>query len=650
MLRKPVVIAVAAALGIMTINSAGADAWHKTKGPHKAEDAHKKVIPASVKSVEFIGMDAPETLDERAGTYTRAKVKVTYANRRSQVFPLSYHELHNTESAFDGITVGDLYDQYGNVLHDPSGAPQRSETPDANSLLEVRGARSDDPKKRRLFLVTHHEYDWLDKQDPPEDQYGKQPMTMNLATIDQDKKSGKMTTVSVKNIDMAGVSGLWIPCAGSTSPWNTHLGSEEYEPDARCALDTSDPAYSCASGAIGLDSMNRYLDPTGNTMPAKVYNYGLVPEVSVDKYGNASVVKHRALGRISRELVDVMPDKRTVYQGDDGTYNVMTMFVADNPGDLSAGTLYAAKWNQTSADNGGEAELTWFKLGHASDSDIAAMVDGGIKFSNIFETSPTAATGFKTIKAGHNTGLVEYLKLKPGMEQAAAFLETRRYAAYVGATTEFEKFEGVTHNAADKKVYVAMTRMRSGMEDKPTDPANDIRLPVNGAGAVYEIELAGKQTDTDGGLIDSKYVGVAMRALVLGETIPTDAAGNTANVDKIASPDNIKYSEKMRTLFIGEDSSLHVNNFLWAYNVDTAKLARILSIPAGAESTGLQVLDDMNGYAYIMSNYQHAGDFTSSTSSDIKDGLSKPGCDATGTCIDPYKAAIGYIGGLPALK
>jgi secreted PhoX family phosphatase len=657
MLRKVVVIAIAAALGIMTINSAGADAWHKTKGPHKAEDAHKKVIPASVKSVEFIGMDAPETLDERASTYTRAKVKVTYANRRSQVFPLSYHELHNTESAFDGITVGDLYDQYGNVLHDPSGAPQRSETPDANSLLEVRGARSDDPKKRRLFLVTHHEYDWLDKQDPPEDQYGKQPMTMNLATIDQDKKSGKMTTVSVKNIDMSEIKGLWIPCAGSLSPWNTHLGSEEYEPDARCA---ENPTAKCGStpdyeswddsdNFLNLQSMNRYLDPTGATKPARVYDYGIVPEVKVDRYGNTRVEGHRALGRISRELVDVMPDKRTVYQGDDGTYNVMTMFVADKPGDLSAGTLYAAKWNQTSADNGGAADLTWFKLGHASDSEIAAMVDGGIKFSNIFKVKDTtdkatceADTGYKLIKAGHNTGLVECLKLNQDMEQAAAFLETRRYAAYVGATTEFEKFEGVTHNAKDKKLYVAMTRMRSGMEERDTDPADHIRIPVNGAGAVYEIDLKGKQTDEDGDFIDSKYVGVTMRALVLGETIPTDTAGNTANVDKIASPDNIKYSAKTRTLFIGEDSSLHVNNFLWAYNIDTKKLARILSIPAGAESTGLQVLDDMNGHAYIMSNYQHAGDFTSNTVQSLKDDLEP--------LIDKYKAAIGYIGGLPGLK
>lgn len=51
------------------------------------------------------------------------------------------------------------------------------------------------------------------------------------------------------------------------------------------------------------------------------------------------------------------------------------------------------------------------------------------------------------------------------MEQAAAFLETRRYAAMPSATTEFNKFEGTTHDAADGKVYVVMSRVESGMSD-----------------------------------------------------------------------------------------------------------------------------------------------------------------------------------------
>ena len=125
---------------------------------------------------------------------------------------------------------------------------------------------------------------------------------------------------------------------------------------------------------------------------------------------------------------------------------------------------------------------------------------------DIFEVKNTtdkavceADEGYKLIKAGHSTGLVECLRLKETgngwldakTRKAAAFLETRRYAAYVGATVEFEKFEGVTVNAADKKLYVALTRMRNGMQVSSTGPVDDIRIPRNDAGAVYEVDLEG---------------------------------------------------------------------------------------------------------------------------------------------------------------
>lgn len=34
-------------------------------------------------------------------------------------------------------------------------------------------------------------------------------------------------------IDWSEYGGVWVPCAGSVTPWQTHFGSEEYEPDAR---------------------------------------------------------------------------------------------------------------------------------------------------------------------------------------------------------------------------------------------------------------------------------------------------------------------------------------------------------------------------------------------------------------------------------
>ncbi|MBK8184382.1 MAG: hypothetical protein IPK63_16515 [Candidatus Competibacteraceae bacterium] len=50
----------------------------------------------------------------------------------------------------------------------------------------------------------------------------------------------------------------------------------------------------------------------------------------------------------------------------------------------------------------------------------------------------------------------------------------------------------------------------------------------------------------------------------------------------MANTDNVFFSEE-RTPFIGEDSEMHVNHFIWAYNVDTQKLSQILTVTAGAE-------------------------------------------------------------------
>jgi secreted PhoX family phosphatase len=160
--------------------------------------------------------------------------------------------------------------------------------------------------------------------------------------------------------------------------------------------------------------------------------------------------------------------------------------------------------------------------------------------------------------------------------------------------------------------------------------------------------LKGGQTDDTKAAINSEWVPVDMAAIpaLVGEDLTTpDALGNTANANKVASPDNIKFSEKLRTLFVGEDSGMHVNNFLWAYNVDTKVLSRLLSAPAGAECTGLEVVDDINGFAYIMSNFQHAGDWNSVH--DVVSADLEPLINAN--YRQGYGAAVGYLTGLPTL-
>jgi hypothetical protein len=45
-------------------------------------------------------------------------------------------------------------------------------------------------------------------------------------------KVGKLTTVATEAIKDG--AGTWFPCAGTITPWDSHLGSEEYPADCEC--------------------------------------------------------------------------------------------------------------------------------------------------------------------------------------------------------------------------------------------------------------------------------------------------------------------------------------------------------------------------------------------------------------------------------
>lgn len=594
----------------------------------------------TVKSIEFEGMSAPKTAQEMASVYTTAKVKVTYSDNSVKEFPLTYKPLFKSTDSVGGTVAGVAVDAKGKPIMDTSvpgnPVPYISDCPDANSLFQVPGAPATGLGGNPLSLITHYEY--ITSNQAGKSAYGMIPASMSYTVIDQNKTTGELTPVKLTKIDFSGVDGLWIPCNGSLTPWNTHLGSEEYEPDARAY--EADPTQTF----VGSFVQNYYQDPgkTGNP-----YAYGYIPEVTVHPDNTVSVVKHYSMGRFSHELAKVAPDMKTVFFGDDGAYTMLFMYVADRPKDLSSGTLYAAKWIQKSAENGGSADLQWIRLGHASDSEIKAYIDKGIKFSDIFETSDKPAPGFTAVKT-YPSAKTEYLKVKPGMEQAAAFLEPRRYGAMLGATSEFNKMEGVAVNAADKKLYIAMSSVEKSMEadTKHADPKDDIHVNKIKAGVVYELSLTGGQKDSSGRPIGSQYVPVFMKGLVVGKDLAKpDEKGDTADDNLVANPDNLSYSEALRTLFIGEDSGMHANNYVWAYNIDSQKLSRILSVPAGAEATGLQAVDNLNGFSYIMSNFQHPGDEMI---------LPDPLKTQVMTYINQYyqnrKAGmVGYIAGMPKI-
>lgn len=514
----------------------------------------------------FSGVSAPATdAEKRTITASDAVINET-------VFGGTYNTLARSGTDYNGVTFGQLVNESGTVLQSTDGSINVTNSNEHTSLLPIGD---------KLFSVSQME---------------STPGAMFLMELNQDDETGALSVKNMTQIDQSGVNGGWVHCAASVTPWTTHLASEEYEPNAR----------NPDSGQRGMLS---YYEDEADWNP---YFYGWNIEIEVSEDSSTELTKHYAMGRLAFELAYVMPDSKTAYMTDDGTNVGFFMFVADTAGDLSAGTLYAAKWTQTSGDNGGAADISWIDLGHASDDDILPYVVGTdtqaqLAFTDLFETEDVVSgacstDGFTYVNTA--SGGAECLKVVDGMETLASRMETRRYAAVQGASIEFKKEEGVTFDPVRSKLYVGMSSVGSGM----SDTSGDIQLAEgNSCGIVYELDVA---ADTN---IGSSYVANNMSAMVLGRPVSAEdpqVAGyednNSCHIDGIANPDNVTYMSGYDKLIIGEDTGGgHQNDVIWAYEFDDESLTRIQTTPYGAETTSPYWYPNINGWAYLMSVVQH---------------------------------------------
>lgn len=588
--------------------------------------------PANLKAATFTAMAAPIAIADRAKTSVSSKLKIDWDDSTSSEYQLGYKsffETGNTVPKWGGgeIIAGGYFNANGDPIMDTSvpASPRQffSDCPDGSSLIHLDGAQVEGVNNPVFHVV---QFEYASQNLAGASEYGNLPSPIAILTLDQNQTTGHLELKKYFNVDTSAVHGLWITCGASMSPWNTHLSSEEYEPDA------------FEQGIGGPSPKGISKNFFGDEAAAKPYNYGHLPEVIVNKDGSGSIIKHFCMGRISHELVHVMPDNRTVIMGDDYTNGGFFMFIADVAKDLSAGKLYVAKYVSELTESS-TGQIKWIELGHATSQEIEKMVNiDNIQPSDIMEsltTNPNDASYTEIILAKKKL----WVKVKPGMEKAAAFLETHRYAALKGGSMAFTKMEGTTINIKDKVAYSALANIQDSMikDNAAWVAAHNVSFTKKiTAGGVLAHDLTAGQNTTDGQPINSEWIPYQSKMLLMGEDITVDSLGNTANPDKIASPDNLKFSETLRTLFIGEDSGNHPNNFLWAYNVDTkVDPVRLLSTPAGAESTGLHAVDSVNGWTYIMSNFQHAGDMKS-LSEDLK-------AATLANYNNGYSASVGYL-------
>lgn len=388
-----------------------------------------------------------------------------------------------------------------------------------------------------------------------------------------------------QNLNFRDVEGTWNNCFGTVTPWNTPLTSEEYEPSAATW-------YNPGNGA--RERMSEYLGRTANP-----YRYGYVIEID-EPTGDATPVKQFAMGRFSHENAVVMPDRRTAYLSDDGTGTVFFKFVADTPGDLSAGTLYAAKATQDAGNDVATTgfDLEWIELAHGTNEQIESWI------AEYDDQGPGADANYIT-----DEEVAQWVRGNAD-DNRAAFLESRKAAAAKGATNEFRKMEGVNIKRNAKPgdyLYMAMSNTNKTMlsnEDASSgndDPQDEIRLKGTEWGAVYRMQLG---ANYDVGRMEPVVTG-GPNANICGGC-PYDARPNSASTvcqdcehnptkedgsgmvgkgmtsmkqafssqesydpeNTISEPDNIVVMDDGRVI-IGEDTGNESHdppNMIWVYN------------------------------------------------------------------------------------
>jgi hypothetical protein len=618
-LRKPLVSTIiVATLGMLAACGSGNDEKKITKIPDVSFS--EVALPTSDIEKRTIQSTTSITIDGEQQTVAFTQLIATGDANNGEVFGLSKDISGNV------IKFEDASNYICNGTNDGVGSGL-----DYVSILQ---------KHDKLFMVA---------------QFECQVGSMYSAELEQTAEGIlSVKTDSLQFVDQSNEFGGWVHCAGQTTPWESHLGSEEYEPDAA----EVEQAGSGVTGSKYYDEAALYHSTTteradghASAKAAAIsrmspYFVGWTPEVTVvDNTGATEYVKHYSMGRFSHELAYVMPDNKTVYLSDDGTNVGFFMFIADTEKDLSAGTLYAAKWNQTSSANGGSANLDWISLGHSDNTTVKSVINKDLKFSDVFSTMDPVDQACTDSTYSYTPNYDECLKVKDvdgsgtvneTDNQIASRLETRRYAAMLGATLEFRKEEGITFDTDNNKLYVAMSEISRGMEDfakygvasnsYDLGGNNDIKLPSNYCGGVYALDVAtGSVKDTADVAINSTFVVKNMNAIITGSE-DTSVAGNSCDVNGISNPDNVSYLAGSNILTIGEDTSNHENNMIWTLNVKSGELTRIMTTPLDAETTSPFWYKDVNGFGYMTAVAQH------------------PMEDVDGATTDDKQSKVGVIG------
>ena len=372
------------------------------------------------------------------------------------------------------------------------------------------------------------------------------PAAISRLEVEWNATSGEWDVLGGMMLDLSSVGGGWVLCFGSMSPWGAPLLAEElYFAETE---DWNDESFYYHDDQESLaDYLGFYPNP---------YAYGYIMEIENSATPDPDFIKHFTMGRFSHENAQVMPDERTVYLSDDGYDTVLFKFVADTAGDLSSGTLYAATVMQ---DEGRDSATTgfdvaWTEMASSSNSEIQSWIDAydGITTADFVDGENSYITDAE-IQDWAEGRLNEDLNGDGTVGSAAddrvAFLESRKAAAALGASDEWNKMEGVAFNPnAPDYLYLAMSDVQNDMSDR----RGDIDVTPNECGIVYRMTL------------DDAWNVNRIDPVISGGPF-TSSAAYECDVNNLAGPDNLVVLNDGQVL-VGEDTGKHENNMVWLWS------------------------------------------------------------------------------------
>ncbi len=455
----------------------------------------------------------------------------------------------------DGKVLGGVYDTSGNLMY-------ISNAPDFNGFIPTSG--------NTAYLYTGWEGAGRDGAGA----VSRLPLKRVDGKWQADLAGGAM-------LDVSSIDGAQVVCSGTVTPWGTPLMAEEnfYFNSAvwnhpNQYDDDENPGYKGGNDItyIKPKNMMQYLGRMANP-----YRYGYLFEVNnAATASDYSFVKQYATGRLSHETAAIMPDARTLYMSDDDsakyndkTYNtasggVLFKFVADVKGDLGSGTLYAAKLTQDDTPDPQKAgfDVEWVELAHGNNAQIEGWI---AEYDNV--TTDDYVEGQTSYIS--NDDIMNWAEGKTGKDlngdgavgsypdDRPAFLESRRAAAALGATNEWDKLEGAT--SFGNTVYVAASALSWTMDKSWGQPdwvTGERDKTDGGAIALNKEDCGGVYVANTG----SDYNMTRLDPYLVGKTIED----GSCDMSLPANPDNI-LAMPDGSLLIGEDAGpkKHTLDMLW---------------------------------------------------------------------------------------